>query len=187
MRSYLRFAIVWCVMLLLGAFARSTTLQRLSVERMTEAAGAIVRARCLSSASRWDRGEIWTFTAFEATDTWKGAPATEITVRLLGGTVGALTSHVSGVPRFRPREEVILFLEPTTLGDLTVVSWQQGTLRIKRDPRTGLEIVTQDTAAFETFDPQTRLFRATGIRDVPLETFRARVHAAVAESARRKS
>ena len=113
-------------------------------------------------------------------ETWKGSPHAELTVRLLGGTVGPLTSSISGVPRFRLGEEVILFLETTKHGGLTVVSWDQGTFRIMRDQRTGRRIVTQDTAAFGTFDPQTHLFRSTGIHDLPLEDLRSRVDAAIA-------
>lgn len=174
-------------LLICCALVSGTTLERMPLERMTRVAQVILRARCVSNLTRWDGGEIWTFTTFEVAETWKGAATEQVTVRLLGGTVGSLTSTVSGVPRFRTGEEVILFLEPTARGDFTVVSWQQGTFRVGRDPRSGAEIVTQDTAAFETFDAQTRQFKATGIRDIPLEAFRARVQAAVAEAARRKS
>lgn len=170
--------------LYVGAWA--TTLERMPVERMASIARAIVRARCISNSTGWDAGEIWTFTSFEIAETWKGAAPERITVRLLGGTVGALTSSVSGVPRFRTGEEVILFLEPTSRGDWSVVSWEQGTFRIGRDRRNGANTVTQDTAAFETFDPQTRRFIATGIQDFPLELFRARVRSALPNQAGRK-
>lgn len=173
-------ALLWC------AVASATTLQRLSVEKMVDAAQIIVRARCVSNEPRWDRGEIWTFTSFEVKDTWKGAPNTFVTVRLLGGTLGLLTSNVSGVPKFNVGDEVILFLEPTTVGDLTVASWEQGTFRIARDTRSGDEVVTQDTAAFEIFEQETRRFRASGIRNVPIGNFRTRVDAAIATAPSRR-
>jgi hypothetical protein len=188
MRMRRRFVFgLFCFELILSCFdATATTMEKLSVEKMAELANTVVRAKCVSTSTRWDGGDIWTFTSFEVAETWKGSATSQTTVRLLGGTVGSLTSTVTGVPRFRAGEEVILFLEPTKRGDFTVVSWQQGTFRVVRNLRTGLEIVTQDTAAFETFDPQTRAFKSTGIHNVPLEEFRARVKAAVAESARRK-
>jgi hypothetical protein len=158
----------------------ATTLERLSVERMAVVAQFVVRARCISNSSVWDKGEIWTFTRFQSGEVWKGDALGEVTVRLLGGTVGSLTSHVSGVPRFRVGEEVILFLEPTSGGDFTVVSWEQGTFRIGRDQRSGMEVVTQDTAAFETFDPRTRVFSVNGIRRMSVDAFRARVQSALA-------
>jgi hypothetical protein len=166
--------------------ARATTLEKMSLARMSQAARVIVRARCIATSTAWDAGEIWTFNTFAITETWKASvvapiPAT-IAVRLLGGTTGALASRVSGVPRFRPGEEVVLFLEPTSRGDFSVVGWEQGTFRIRRNPRTGQEAVTQDTAAFATFDPQTRRFEATGIRNVSRETFRNQVRSAIAHA-----
>jgi hypothetical protein len=100
-------------------------------------------------------------------------------VRLLGGRAGNLTSSVSGVPRFQAGEEVLLFLEPTSRGDFSVVSWEQGTFRVRRDPATGRESATQDTASFATFDPVTRRFEAAGIRGAPLDMLHARVDAAL--------
>jgi len=150
---------------------------------MTQAAQLVVRAQCIGNSAAWDGGEIWTFTSFAVEDSWKGAPfgaAQQLTVRLLGGSVGNLSSTVSGVPRFRPGEEVILFLQSTTRGDYSIVSWVQGTFRIHRDARSGAEIVVQDTAAFDTYDPATRQFDAEGIRSLPVGALRMRVQSALA-------
>ena len=167
------------VLLAFGGVARATTLLRMSVEEMAHASRAIVRARCVGTSSRWDAGEIWTFASFEVEEAWRGSPAAQITVRLLGGKAGNLTSSVSGVPRFRTGEEVVLFLEPTPRGDYSVVSWQQGTFRIRRETAEGREVVTQDTAAFSTFDPAHRRFETAGIQSMPVEDFRARVASAL--------
>jgi hypothetical protein len=177
-----------CVALLLtiGGAAKATTLVRMSVAQMSHAAQAIVRARCLENSTSWDSGEIWTFTSFEVQELWQGSAPPRITVRLLGGRAGNLTSSVSGVPRFRAGEEVVLFLERTPRGDFSVVSWEQGTFRIRRAAATGSESVTQDSASFATFDPATRQFELEGIRNLPIETFRAQVVAAVSAEARRK-
>jgi hypothetical protein len=161
----------------------AATLERMSVAKMTQAAQLVVRARCVANSTAWDSGEIWTFTSFAVEDAWKGAPsgaAQQLTVRLLGGSMGNLTSTVSGVPRFRPGEEVILFLQTTARGDYSIVSWVQGTFRIHRDARSGAEIVVQDTAAFDTYDPATRQFDAEGIRNLPVGALRMRVQRALA-------
>lgn len=186
MRTKLQVAASTLALLGLSVGTLATAIERLSIEKMASIAQTIVRARCVSTATRWENGEIWTVASFEVQETWKGVEVRQADVHLLGGTVDGLTSNVSGVPRFRAGEEVILFLEPTRHGSVTVVGWQQGTLRIRRDKVAGIETVTQDTAAFETFDPQAKTFKASGIRDVPLELFRARVEAALAESAGRK-
>lgn len=162
-----------------GAVADATTIARMSLAQLAQAAPLIIRARCGANYVAQDAGEIWTFTSFQVEETWRGEAPPQITVRLLGGTMGDITSHVSGVPQFRPGEDVILFLQPTKRGDFSVVSWEQGTFRISRNPADTAAYLTQDTASFATFDPATRQFRATGIRHMPLESFRAQVAAAL--------
>jgi hypothetical protein len=155
--------------------ARATTLKRMSVADLSRAAHTVVRARCAANFARWDAGEIWTFTTFDVEETWKGSAPAQITVRLLGGTAGNFTSTVSGVPRFSPGEELILFLERTPAQDFSIVSWMQGTFRIGLNGTTGEETVTQDTAVFPVFDPASQRFETTGIRKMPFSTFRSLV------------
>jgi hypothetical protein len=168
-----------CVCLLACASVAPTTLAHMSVTKLTHASSLILRARCVENATAWDAGEIWTFTTYEPTEVWKGSAQSRVRVRLLGGRLGNLTSNVSGVPRFRAGEDVVLFLAPTTRGDFSVVSWVQGTFRIRHDQRTGEDTVTQDSASFDTFDPSTRQFTASGIHDLPLQEFRSQIVAAL--------
>ncbi len=163
----------------------ATTIEKMSLAQLAQVAPVIVRARCVSITTEWDAGDIWTLTTFNVLETWKGtsgaAVSDMITVRLLGGRVGDLTSQISGVPRFRPGEEVVLFLQSTSRGDLSVVSWEQGTFRIHRDPLSGTETVTQGTAAFAAFNPRTRRFETSGIRNLSLRSFCQEVRAAIAK------
>jgi hypothetical protein len=182
----------WLVLMLLGiAFAaKGTTFARLSISQMSQTASAIVRARCLANTVVEVSGEIWTLTTFEVEETWRGAAPARITVSLLGGTIGNLTSRVAGIPRFRPGEQVILFLAPTkrflvpTKHSLapegfSVVSWQQGTFRIRRDRGTGEELASQDTGSYLTFDPASDRFVANGATSMPVELFHSRVISAL--------
>ena len=166
--------------------AAATTLMRMSLLQLSQAAGQVVRARCIGNSTGWDAGEIWTFTSFAVEEAWRGSAPPQISVRLLGGRIGNITSTVSGVPRFSAGEEVILFLEPTPRGDFSIVSWEQGTFRILRDGRSGEEIAVQDTASFPVFDPATRRFAPSGIRSLPVATLRARVESAVREGTGRQ-
>ena len=162
-----------------AGLAHATTLMRMSITKLSRAARAIVRARCVANETRWDAGEIFTFTNFEVEEIWKGSPPARIIVRLIGGHAGNLTSTVSGVPRFTPGEEVVLFLEQTSAGDYSVVSWVQGTFRIERDESTGGETITQETAAFPVFDPASHRFEAIGIRKMRAQSFRELVAVSV--------
>ena len=159
--------------------AQATSLRRMSVAEMSRAAATIVRARCAGHTVRWDRGEIWTLTTFEVKETWKGPAQQQLMVRLLGGRTAEVTSTVAGVPRFRAGEEVVLFLEPTKRGDFSITSWMQGTFRIARDGAIGEERVRQDTSMFPVFNPATRSFVPSGIRDMPLSELHAQVAAAL--------
>jgi hypothetical protein len=172
---------------LAATVVHATTLVRMSLVQMSRASREIVRARCVGNTTTWDVGEIWTFTTFDIEETWRGSARGRISVRLLGGAIGSLTSHVSGIPRFQPGEQVVLFLEPATRGDFSIVSWQQGTFRIARqfasDGTAAGEFVMQDSASFGTFDPSTRRFAETGIRNMPLAAFHAQIAAALAHAA----
>jgi hypothetical protein len=174
----------FCLFLVLPAL-RATTLERMSIEKMSQASSAIARVRCVSNATVWQRGEIWTLTAFTVEQTWRGALDAQITVRSLGGNIGAITSTVSGVPQFRPGEEVVLFLEVNSYGDYFVLSWQQGTFRIRRDRRTSDETIVQDSTAYAVFDPRTRRMEASGTSRMPVAAFRARVDSALSSGGAR--
>jgi hypothetical protein len=160
----------------------STTLARLSLDQLVAGSDAAARVRCTRAESRWEGGSIWTVTALEVVETLKGNLPREITVRLPGGRLRHLTATVEGAPKFKPGDEAVVFLERSRPGGFTVVGWVQGTFRIWRDPRTGSEMVTQDSSAFAVFDTAIRSFRTEGIREMPMEIFRARIAAAVARS-----
>jgi hypothetical protein len=157
--------------------AQATTLQRMSIESMSRAAQAVARVRCLSNTAVMQHGEIWTLTAFAVEQTWRGSLGPQITVRSLGGNMGAVTSTVSGVPRFRPSEEAVLFLESSPYGDYFVLSWQQGTFRIHRDPRTSNETVAQDTSSYAVYDPRTRRTETSAATRMPIAALQARIKA----------
>lgn len=178
--------LVAVLLLLATPPGQATTLARLSLDDLVAASSVVARVQCLGNESRWEAGEIWTFTSFEVLETMKGVVPRLVTVRLPGGRAGHLISTVEGVPRFRPGEEAILFLERTRAGDFSVLSWVQGTFRIRRDPRTGRESVAQDSSAFAVFDPATRRFRPSGIRKLPLELFRERLAEALERSRNRR-
>ncbi len=177
---------LWILLLiglaLIAAVANATTLARLSFEELAARADVIVRARCLSSESRWERGEIWTFSQFEVLGAPKGLVPGLITVRTLGGRAHGFVSVVEDVPRFVPGEETYLFLVPSRASAFQLLGWAQGTFRIRRDPRSGRENVTQDSAALAVFDPESRAFRHHGIRNLSVEKFEERLRAALRET-----
>ena len=166
-------------LVLIAIAASATALSRLKLEDLAQESTAVARLRCLGTMSRWERGEIWTETRFEVLHREKGALPGIVTVRLLGGSVGHLHSRVEEVPAFHTGEEVYLFLWGHEGEPYQVLGWSQGTFRITRNPQSGLEIVTQDSASSAVFDPRARTFRRGGIRNLPVAIFRAKLHRAL--------
>ena len=166
-------------MLALAVALSATTLSRLRFTELAQESTAVARLRCLSAVSRWDKGEIWTETRFEVLETEKGLLPGLVSVRMPGGRVEHLHARVDGVPVFRPGEEVYLFLWETNSGPYVVLGWSQGTFRIAKNPQTGMETVTQDSAAIPVFDPEKQQFRREGIRNLPVDLFRERLRSAL--------
>ena len=168
-------------LVLLAVAASATTLSRLRFEELAQQATAVARLRCLGAEARWENGEIWTDTRFEVVEQNKGLLPGLVTIRTLGGTIGGLYSRVEGVPEFRAGEEAYVFLWGREGEPHRILGWSQGTFRIARDVRTGVETVTQDSAAAQVFDPRTREFQRSGIRNLPVASFQMKLRKALEE------
>lgn len=161
----------------IGIAARSeaTTLQRMSLDQLAQAADTVVRARCVGSAARWENGAIWTFSEFEVVERFRGEAPSRIRIRLPGGRIGGVATRVEDVPQFRAGDEAVLFLEAQRDGSYGVTAWVEGTLRIRKASGDRREFVTQDSSGVAVFDPATRQFRSEGVRNVPWSEFRQRL------------
>ncbi len=164
---------------LIAIVAHATTFSRLRFDDLARESSAVARLRCLRTESRWEQGQIWTDARFEVLDTAKGVLPRVITVRVPGGRVAHLETHVDGAPRFHVGEEVYLFLWNGANEPYRVLGWAQGTFRIAKNPHTMREAVTQDSAATPIFDPERREFRAEGFRNMPVAEFRQRLQTSV--------
>lgn len=167
--------------LLLPSLAQPTTLARLSLAELVNSAQSIVQARAIASSCVWRDGEIWTITKFRILENWKGNSPPEIKVAMIGGQTGRIMSYVPGAPRFHPGEEVILFLEPTQRGEISITAWGEGTFRVRRDAHTGEPRVTQDTATLPEYGQRPHSFQHMGVWDWPLATLKLRVQEQEAE------
>lgn len=164
--------------LLLPSLAESTTLAQLSLAQLVNSAQTVVHARAIGSSCVWRNGEIWTVTTLRVLENWKGSSAPEIKVWMIGGQINRIMSYVPGAPRFRPGEEVVLFLEPTHTGDLSITAWGEGTFRVRFDARADEPRVTQDTAGFPEYSEARHSFQHIGVRNWPLSALKLRVQEA---------
>jgi hypothetical protein len=161
--------------LLIALVANATTLVHLRFQDLVGYSSAIARVRCVGADVRMEDGEIWTDTRFHVIERVKGYLPAQIVVRQPGGKFQNVNSHVDGAPEFRPGEEVYLCLWGKPGRQFNVVGWSQGTFRIHRDPHTGIESVTQDSAEIPVFDPQSQAFTKTGVKNLRLDVFRERI------------
>ncbi len=157
------------------AAASATTLARLQFSKLVEHSSAIARVRCVHGETRMENGEVWTDTTFQVAHGDKGALPPQIVVRTPGGRFQHLSSHVDGVPEFRPGEEVYLFLTGRPGTQFHVVGWTQGTFRIRKNALTGVEFITQDSTDTPAFDPETRTFTKDGMKQMPMDRFLAKL------------
>jgi hypothetical protein len=160
---------------LIALVARATTLVRLTFPELVKDSSAIAHVRCRSSQAVFENGEIWTDTSFDVLESAKGNLPATITVRQPGGKLAGLESRVDGTPQFRANEEVYLFLVAQSGARLFLVGWSQGTFRVRKNVRTGIATVTQDSAEIFAYDPRSRGFTKTGVKDLRLEIFRDQI------------
>jgi len=110
-----------------------------------EAQGQVVvlgEVRSVASMMSEDGRIIVTRATVRVERSLKGGPRAEITIEVPGGTLNGTTLVASGAPRFTEGERVVLFLEEVH-GRYGVAGWNQGRFSVRRDPRTGRDLVTQ--------------------------------------------
>lgn len=112
----------------------ATTVVKMELPEIVQKSDRIVEAVVESVESRWeaDRKLAFTYVTLRVVEDFKGTGST-VTLKLLGGTVGALTVTVPGMPRFAPRERAIVFLrrQPDVTYDLVGIN--QGVYEIVGD------------------------------------------------------
>ena len=156
-------------------WAQATTIARMSVSELTRQSSYIARVRCVSATSMADLNLVWTLNTFEVTEAWKGNPPSRFTVRLPGGDAAGIRVRVEGAPRFAVGEEAVLFLSDDRGRQMNILSWMQGTFRVRKDSRTGIEQAIQDTSGLQVLDARSGVRADGGRNRITLAALRAAV------------
>lgn len=163
----------------------ATTLVRLSMEQLSQAATAIVQAHVVSQESHWtpDQTRIVTLTTLALDQELKGHPPATLVVEQPGGTVGNVHVRVPGTVLFRPQAGYILFLEPSTANAsrYQLVGMVQGAFRIFQDAFTHEKRVILPLGSLSGPAVQTGRGVATSSPSVPFSEFRERLSTALEE------
>jgi hypothetical protein len=129
--------LVVVLFVVLGLFvcaAPAVTLQQLSIDQMSQAATAIVRARVTGSSASFTGSSIYTHYQLQVTENWKGFTPTEVAVP--GGVATQASGKtyrqsVPGVPQLTVGTEYVMFLwtSPTT-GITQLIGFSQGVFNL---------------------------------------------------------
>ncbi len=171
-------------MIALSAALWATTVIPMTLEKMADVSTHIVEAKAVNSTSQWNAEHtlIFTYTRFSVTRTLKGQLPATIMVRQLGGTVEGITQKVAGVRHWRPGEEAVLFLQPSSIPDgaLVVTGLMQGNFLMRRTP-SGVTYVSNgmpEAPEYHLGSGVTTSYRGANMR---LEDLVSRIQKAVAK------
>jgi hypothetical protein len=136
---------VFLVLLAVATLAQATSIVYRTPQEMGEQSSLVVQGKVAGVRSFWNEGrtKILTETLVDVDEAFKGSNPGLVRVVQLGGTVGTVKVTVAGALRWKPGEEVLLFLEAGAAGAYQVSGFSQGKFRIERDPETGEAFVSR--------------------------------------------
>jgi hypothetical protein len=129
-------------------FARATSVTPPSFPQLVSEAQVIAQGTVTSIASRWVDGPqgrmINTFVDFAVEKTLKGTAPATLTLQFLGGTVGADTLHVGGMPEFKIGEQEILFVQNNGIQFCPLVRFGHGRYHVRTDAASHRQYVARN-------------------------------------------
>jgi hypothetical protein len=110
------------------------TLEKLTLEQMTQQATMIVRGK-ITACSGEARGRIiYTRCGLAVSETWKGTARSQVDFLIPGGTLRTLTQTFTGTPKFSTDEQYVLFLWVGKSGIPQVIGLSQGVFDVSSAP-----------------------------------------------------
>jgi hypothetical protein len=118
--------------LLAVASVQATTVQRLTLDDLVRKAHHILAGKVRQSRTYWSSNGklILTDYTIEVDERIKGDSPRLFRVTTIGGKLGTMELHVSGMPSFRNDESVVLFTEPSGSYEV-VVGLEQGKFNVE--------------------------------------------------------
>jgi hypothetical protein len=123
--------------LLCGCLLSATTLEKLSVEDMSQKSTLIVRGRISGCAGEQRGSMIYTRCRISVIERWKGTTGNQVEFLVPGGATRGLVQTFIGTPKFSAGSEYVLFLWSGRSGNLQVIGLSQGAFDVKADVKGG--------------------------------------------------
>ena len=150
-KRWLRGAMAFAIAASVVAPLSATTLVRASLDEMVAGNKSVVVGEVVDSRSYWnaDHSFILTDVELAVADVAKGARRDNLTVTIMGGRVGDITTLIIAGPELIPGKSYVLFLNEEQLPGgraLTVRDLAQGTFEVKLGKEGDLRAVSQANA-----------------------------------------
>ncbi|HKI01576.1 MAG TPA: hypothetical protein VKK31_06320 [Thermoanaerobaculia bacterium] len=164
--------------------ASATTLVRASLDKLVADNATIVVGDVVDSSSYWneDGSFMLTDVRFAVSEAVKGRADREITVTLMGGRVGDLTTLIVGGAQLIPGRSYVLFLNsedlPGVRGVLTVRDHVQGAFDLVI-AKNGLRAVSQANSHPLVPDAKGYLDAPGGVEGMPLNAMIQSIHESI--------
>jgi hypothetical protein len=131
--------------------ARATTVIPPTFDELVTKAETIFEGTVTGSRSEWtgegSNRHIVTYVTFKIEDAIKGAPGSEYTIRMFGGTVDGQTMEVTDAPRFKVGDRDILFVENNGTQFIPLVGIMHGRFHVQSDANGAPEKIAKDNGA----------------------------------------
>jgi hypothetical protein len=131
--------------LALLASSEATVIQQKTLEDMLIEADlvAIAQVTEVQAFATTNQQYAYTYVTLGGLDVLQGAyDQPTLTLRTDGGPLGSNQwLRIAGMPRFQQGEKVVVFVKGNAERICPLVGWEQGVLRVVKDPRTGREVL----------------------------------------------
>jgi hypothetical protein len=122
---------------LLASISSAATLEKLSLEEMTQKSTIIVRGRVSGCAGELRGSLIYTRCQVAVTERWKGQAASQVDFVVPGGSAAGMKQIFTGTPKFGAGEEYVLFLWSGRSNLNHVIGLSQGAFDLKSNGKGG--------------------------------------------------
>ena len=157
------------------------TLEKLSIEEMSQKSTVILRGRIAGCAGDQRGSVIYTRCKVQVMERWKGSAASQIDFLIPGGTARGLTQTFTGTPKFNAGDEYVLFLWAGRSGNLQVIGLSQGIFDVNSGDKA---VMVKRAASSETMiDKNGQSVRDESV-EMTAEALRRRVALALGEASK---
>ena len=149
-----------------------STVLLMGLDELVEDSDSIIQGEVEAVYSQWDEEKklIFTYASIRVDESLKGESRRSLLIRQMGGTVGALTLTVAGMPEFQEDSNVIVFLKDSGNGTFQVVGMNQGRYVIVED------FAISNVSGVDLMNPKTGLVSgASVVKKVGLAEFKTQI------------